>query len=145
MHHEHQFKLKMAAGEKWREFNLIFTTNIGTPISHRNLLRDYKLQLKNAGVPVIRFHDLRHTAAALMLNNGVDLMVVSRRLGHARPSITLDQYGHLIPTKQAETAQLIDEIVAPISYTQLHPVAPKLHPKSKLKTRVLHQPPYTGV
>lgn len=70
--------------------------------------------LRNAGLPEIRFHDLRHTAASLMFNNGVDVIMVSRRLGHAKPSITLDVYGHLIPSLQVWVAQMLDELIIPI-------------------------------
>jgi len=68
--------------------------------------------LKKAGLPKIRFHDLKHTSAALMLNNGVDLFVASKRLGHAKPSITLDVYGHLLNTAQNEVANKIEEIIS---------------------------------
>ena len=64
-HYLFQNEERKAAGEHWSETGLIFTTSNGTPIHPRNLLRDYKLLLKNAGLPVIRFHDLRHTAASL--------------------------------------------------------------------------------
>ena len=59
-----------------------------------------------------RLHDLRHTSASLMLNNGVDVLVASRRLGHAKPSITLDVYGHLLNTAQNEVANKIEEIIS---------------------------------
>jgi len=62
-------------------------------------------------LPEIRFHDLRHTAASLMLNRGIPVIVVSRILGHARPSITLDVYGHLMPTMQDEAAKLMDGLI----------------------------------
>jgi integrase len=52
------------------------------------LLRDFKIVIRNAGLPVIRFHDLRHTAASLMLNNEIAPIIVSRRVGHARASDT---------------------------------------------------------
>jgi integrase len=116
---------RKAAGENWTEHGLIFTSKVGTPIHYRNLLRDFKLLLKNAGLPVIRFHDLRHTAASLMLNHGIPVIVVSRRLGHAKPSITLDVYGHLIPSMQVEAAQKIDELITPVeveALVQLHPI-----------------------
>ena len=67
-----------------------------------------------ADLPDIRFHDLRHTAAFLMLNNGIPVLIVSHRLGHVRPSITLDIYGHLIPSMQEEAATVMDEVVTPI-------------------------------
>ena len=56
----------------------------------------------------IRFHDLRHTAASLMLNNGVDVLVASHRLGHAKPSITLDVYEFLIQPMQVQAAKVLE-------------------------------------
>jgi integrase len=102
------------AGKRWKENNLIFPSSVGTPQSQRNVLRDFKKVLAGAGLPDFRFHDLRHTAAALMLNHGVPVIIVSRRLGHSRPSITLDLYGHLIPGLQADAAEKMDELVTPV-------------------------------
>jgi integrase len=134
-HYERQNEERKAAGECWSEFGLIFTTKTGTPINFRNLVRDFKLLLQNAGLPSIRFHDLRHTAASLMLNHDIPVIVVSRRLGHAKPSITLDVYGHLFPGIQAEAAQKIDDLITPVvlhPLNQLHPTAPDLHPLKTL-------------
>lgn len=112
-HNERQQAKRVEAGETWMEYGLIFTTSNGTPIHPRNLLRDFKALLKQAGLPSIRFHDLRHTAASLILNHDVPVIVASRRLGHARASITMDVYGHLIPSMQAEAAEMIDRLVTP--------------------------------
>jgi integrase len=68
-----------------------------------------------AGLPPIRFHNLRHTSASILLNQGVPVITVSRRLGHAKASITLDIYGHLIPTMQTEVAEMIDDLVMPVT------------------------------
>jgi len=114
-------------------------------------MRDFKNLLQTAGLPKIRFHDLRHTAASLMLNNGVPVIVVSRRLGHARPSITLDVYGHLIPGMQEEAARLMDELITPVEFQQLHqlhPTAPdfgrrRVHPPHLASTN--EKPPSLGV
>jgi integrase len=114
-HYDRQQMERLAAGNNWHEHGLIFTNSLGGPIDPRNLLRDYKRLLHESGLPNIRFHDLRHTAASLMLNNGVPPIVVSRRLGHSKASITLDVYGHLIPTMQTEVAEMIDELVIPIA------------------------------
>lgn len=65
-------------------------------------------------LPKLRFHDLRHTAASLMLNNGVPPIVISRILGHAKPSITMDIYGHLLSSMQTQAAIIMDELVTPI-------------------------------
>jgi len=113
-HRQRQFTQMQLVGEKWQENDLIFPSEIGTAFDRDNLLRRFKRILKDAGLPAIRFHDLRHTGASLMLNNGIPVMIVSRRLGHARPSITLDVYGHLIPGKQKEVAMLMDQLLTPI-------------------------------
>lgn len=85
-----------------------------TPQSSSNLLKEFKALLEMAGLPRTRFHDLRHTAASIMLNRGVPLIVVSRILGHAKPSITLDIYGHLIPIMHEDIGNQIDEWLTPI-------------------------------
>lgn len=113
-HFERQQRERIAAGANWQEYELIFTTSNGTPIHPRNLLRDFKILLRNAGLPPRRFHDLRHAAASLMLNNNIAPIIVSRRLGHAKASITLDVYAHLIPSMQTEAAEMIDELITPI-------------------------------
>jgi integrase len=93
-------------------------------MDQRNLHREFKSLIKIAGLPDIRFHDLRHTAASIMLNHGVPVIVVSRRLGHSKPSITLDIYGHIMPGMQAQIAEQIDELITPVEIA-LHPVAPE--------------------
>ena len=114
-HYDLQERERLAAGDNWKEYGLIFTTSIGTPIHLRSLLRDFKKLLENAGVPIIHFHGLRHTCASLLLNQGVPVIEVSRRLGHSRASITLDVYGHLIPGMQSEVAEIIDDLVTPVA------------------------------
>ena len=91
---------------------MVFPSSIGTPIDPTNLLKKYRQALKKAGLPRIRFHDLRHTSASLMLNKGVDVLVASKRLGHAKPSITLDVYGHLLNTAHNEVANKIEELIS---------------------------------
>ena len=114
-HHERQQAERLKGSEVWKEYGLIFTTSNGTPIHPRNLLRDFKKLLHDTGLPPFRFHDLRHTAASILLNQGIPVITVSRRLGHARASITLDIYGHLIPTMQNDVAELIDDLVMPVA------------------------------
>ncbi len=123
-HDQRQQQDRINAGDQWVEHGLMFTNHNGGPLEYRNLLRNYKRLLQDAGLPLIRFHDLRHTAASIMLNHNVPVIVVSRRLGHAKPSITLDIYGHLMPSAQDEVAELLDEMITPI---ELIPTAPQLH------------------
>ena len=113
-HRERQDLERAAMGDRWQECGLIFPSSIGRPKIYHVLHRDFQLILKRAGLPPVRFHDLRHTAASLMLNHGVPVLIVSRRLGHSRPSITLDVYGHLIPGFQEEAADLMDDLVSPV-------------------------------
>ena len=92
--------------------DMVFPSTIGTPIDPTNILKKFRQSLKKAGLPRFRFHDLRHTSASLMLNNGVDMLCCSKRLGHAKPSITLDVYGHLLNSVQNEVAEKIEELVS---------------------------------
>ncbi len=102
------------AGKQWQEMNLVFASKVGTPLEGSTLLKEFKTELERAGLNKMRFHDLRHTAASLMLNHGVPVLVVSKMLGHSKTSTTLDIYGHLIPVMQEEAAKIMDEIVTPI-------------------------------
>jgi integrase len=122
-HWERQNHERKHAGDRWQENELIFPSSVGTPVNHSNLVKTFKRVISLAGLPEIRFHDLRHTAARLMLNHGVPVIIVSRMLGHSKVSITLDIYGHLMPEIQHQAAVLMDELIAPIEIG-LHPVAP---------------------
>jgi integrase len=109
----------------WRENDLVFPSGVGTPFAKTDLQRDFWRLLKSANLPRIRFHDLRHTAASLMLGHGVPALVVSKILGHANASVTLTIYAHSTVDMQTEAAGIMDEIVTPIavSILQLQPIA----------------------
>jgi len=111
---------------EWREVDLVFSREDGSPIRYRWFYKGYRKILKAAGLPEMTFHGLRHTAATQMLVNGVDILTVSKRLGHSKPSVTLDTYGHMIPGPQDKAAALMDEITTPITMEILQ-TAPKLH------------------
>jgi len=96
----------------WIDDGFVFPTKIGTAMDPSALVKKFKLSLKRAGLSEIRFHDLRHTSASLMLNNGVDIFVASKRLGHAKPSITLDVYGHLLSSAQNEVADKMESLLS---------------------------------
>jgi integrase len=114
-HYKHQQLERLAAGERWIENDLIFPTIIGTPIEGSNLIRTFKSLLRAYNLPNIRFHDLRHTAATLMLQQGIHPKVVQERLGHSQISMTLDTYSHVLPNMQEEAAQKIDELIIPVA------------------------------
>jgi len=117
-HRKDQFARMNGSSEDWKEHDLIFSKKDGSPIPPRRTQKYFKRAIVDAGLPVIRFHDLRHTAASLMLNQGIPVLVVSKRLGHAKPSITLDIYGHLISVYQEEAASLMDEIITLTTYDE---------------------------
>jgi len=87
----------------------VFATATGRPIHPRNVTRTLKLVLAGAGLPDIRFHDLRHTHATLLLALGENPRVVQERLGHSTASLTLQVYSHVLPDLQAEAARKIGE------------------------------------
>ncbi len=89
---------------------LLFETSNGTPISPRNLLRHYHLVLKQMGLPIMPFHNLRHLSASLALLAGVNPKTVQSRLGHSTISLTLDTYSHVLPGLQDEAAKKMDKL-----------------------------------
>lgn len=114
-HNDLQHQEQLIAGDRWRENDLIFPSTIGTPHEPTTLLRHFKGDLIKAELPEIRFHDLRHTAATLMLQQGVHPKVVQERLGHSTISLTLDTYSHVIPSMQEEAAEKMDELLTPVA------------------------------
>ena len=103
---------RLKLGPAWEDRDLVFANEVGRPIDARNLVRSSFLPaLKRAGLSPMRFHDLRHTAATLMLSRGVHPKIVAETLGHARVGITLDVYSHVTPTMQREAAAVMDEVL----------------------------------
>jgi integrase len=96
----------------WDDRGLVFCTEAGTPVDVRNLVRrSFTPLLEKAGLPRIRFHDLRHTAATLLLGQGTHPKVVADLLGHTRIGTTLDLYSQVTPTMQAQAAATMDAIL----------------------------------
>ena len=98
-------------GEAWTDSGYICTKEDGTPYHPEVVSRYFRQAVKEAKLPTIRPHDLRHTHATLALRAGIHPKVVSERLGHATVSITLDTYSHAIPAMQEEAAVLIADLV----------------------------------
>ena len=100
-------------GGRWQEQELVFTSTVGTPLDQRNLLRQFKLIRKEAGLPEIRFHDLRHTTASLLLELGIHPKVVQEILGHSSITVTMNTYSHVGPKLQKEAVARIALLVNP--------------------------------
>lgn len=108
-HRARQAEERLKCGPHYRDHGLVFTVAGGDPIGPRNLVRQFKAILKKAKLPqTVRFHDLRHTHATLLLKKGVHMKVVSERLGHSSVSITGDIYAHVLPSMQQEAAGKAD-------------------------------------
>lgn len=106
-----QAEVKLFRGTEFDDQDFVFATKHGSPISARNLLRKFYTLVAKADIPKIRFHDLRHTHATLLPGNGVNISVVSERLGHSSPSFTLNTYAHVIPDMQEALASRLDDIL----------------------------------
>jgi len=110
-HRRRQLEERMALGEAWHDSGLVFTSPIGTPLDPRNVTREFRSMLIAASVPLVRFHDLRHTAATLLLSQGVDPRTIMETLGHSQISLTLNTYSHVLPALQAAAADKLDAIL----------------------------------
>jgi integrase len=99
---------KAIYGKEYHDHGLVFCTKYGNAIGSADADRRLKSILKKAQLPLIRFHDLRHSHATWLLLNGVDLRTVSEHLGHAQSSTTLQIYAHVLSAMQQKTAKVIE-------------------------------------
>ena len=112
MHSKRQAEEKLRATD-YEGSGLIFATRKGTPLDAQNVVnRHFKPLLNRAGLPPIRWHELRHTCATLLLAKGVHPKIVSEMLGHANISITLDTYSHVIPGMGDAAAGAMDDALS---------------------------------
>ena len=98
-------------GKKTGSSPWVFPSPIGGPISPDSVLHMLHRVLKRAGLPRVRFHDLRHTFATLALQNGVDIKTVSGMLGHFSAGFTLDTYAHVTTAAQKEAARTMEKVL----------------------------------
>ena len=107
-HRARQAAEALVLGPQWPATGLVFTSTVGTVIEPRNLSRLFDELIAAPSVRRIRFHDLRHTCASLLLAQGVPPRVVMDVLGHSQIAITMDLYSHVMPTALREAADAID-------------------------------------
>lgn len=105
-------KERMRAERQDTSQGFVFVTEAGKPIDHLKTFREYTFWrcVKRAGVPRIRMYDMRHTSATLLLLAGINVKVVSERLGHASIETTLKHYAHCLPAMQEAAAAAIDSL-----------------------------------
>jgi integrase len=111
-HRKRQLSERLWAGSRWQEADYVFTTRIGTPLDGTDTTKRFQALLAAAGVPRMRFHDLRHGAASLLLAQGVHPRVVMEQLGHSQISLTMNTYSHVVPELQREAVTKLDALLS---------------------------------
>ncbi len=113
-HRVRQAEERLQLGAAWQGDDLVFTNEIGAPIGASRLLRaSFHPLLRRAGLPTMRFHDLRHSAATLLLGQGTHPKIVAELLGHSKIGTTMDLYSHVTPTMQREATLAMEAILRP--------------------------------
>jgi len=123
-HRASQDRQRLRMGSIWQDHDLVFTDDIGQPLRGNHILeRRFLPLLEAAGLPRIRFHDLRHTAATSMLMDGIPPIVVSEMLGHSSIAMTSDLYGHVMPDVQRSAAASFDRLYGSVVGDEAHPAS----------------------
>lgn len=110
-HRVRQLEERLAAGRRWQDGGFVFTTSIGTPLDGTNVTHAFQAALRTAGLPHQRFHDLRHACATMLIEDGEDLAVVSKLLGHSNYTTTVNTYTHLTRDMGRRAARRMDSIM----------------------------------
>ncbi|TXS27973.1 site-specific integrase [Streptomyces sp. gb1(2016)] len=123
IHEERQQEERQAAGTSWTDNGLIFTTPKGKPLDPTNLTRRFRRLLHSAELRTIRFHDLRHSTATLLLEQGVELVVIKELLGHAHIGVTAGVYAHVRLRLQRQAIETLGSILGPTDTPDAPPTA----------------------
>lgn len=108
--------MRLQVGDLWyNEFALVFTNEVGRPLSRRTLYKHFKKIAIEIGLPDLRFHDLRHSYAVASIRGGDDVKTVQTNLGHATAAFTLDVYGHATDQMKRDSAARMDAYIKSIS------------------------------
>lgn len=107
-HRRRQLQERLIAGSEWNDSGLVFTNYRGIPLEPMTLRRDFRRVLAKAGLPAMRLHDLRHSAASLMLTLGVPLKTIQEVLGHSSIGVTAGFYAHLGDELKQQAADAMD-------------------------------------
>lgn len=110
-HRGRQAEERLMNADVWQNYNLVFTSSVGTPPEERNVRRSLDALLLGAGLPRLRFHDLRHSCATLLLSQGVDVRTIMETLGHSQIALTLNTYSHVVPALKKDAATKMDAML----------------------------------
>lgn len=114
-HRARQNAERLRLGELWEDHGFVFTNRTGNMLHVNSLGHAFGKLTEASGLPVIRFHDLRHTSATLLLAQGVHPKIVQERLGHADITMTLNRYSHVTPDMQRMAADTLDAALSEVS------------------------------
>jgi integrase len=110
-HRTRQLEERLALGSNWQETGFVFASTIGTPMEPRNLNRTFDALVKNARLPKIRFHDLRHSCATILLSQGIPQRTLMEILGHSQISLTMNTYSHVLPEMTRAAVSVMDSVL----------------------------------
>lgn len=102
-------------GNAFQENDLVFTDDLGNRITPQALYRAFKIIVTESGMPMVRFHDLRHSYAVISLKSGDDVKTVQENLGHATAAFTLDTYGHVTEKMKKDSANRMEAFIKSVS------------------------------
>ena len=114
-HRRRQAQERLSAGEKWTDHDLVFTTRTGGPLDRTQVSRQFARLLEKAGVEHRRLYDCRHTAASLLLAQGIAPRIVMETLGHSSYALTMETYTHVMPEVMRDAADAMDRALQPKS------------------------------
>ena len=123
------------------DLGLIFPSKSGDPLHYSNVVRRFfHPALKKAGLPIIRFHDLRHTFASLLVDQGENIKYIQTQMGHSKPDVTLNVYAHLLKPSNPESASKLEKSIfsQPVTIRSQKTDEPKI---KNCKSLILLVPP----
>lgn len=126
-----QAKERAIREEDWKDHDLVFPSTCGTPLDPRNLLRQFKNVLLKVELANIRFHDLRHSCATVLIAQGVHPRTVMEILGQSQISVTMNIYGHVLPEAQRAAATMMDTVFAEKPSAEAVPPVPPTNQASE--------------
>lgn len=110
-HKKEQLKNKLLFGKEYVDYDLVICKDNGQPINPSSFSHKFGVFIKKNNLPHIRFHDLRHTNATIMLQSNIAPKIASSRLGHSSINVTMDIYTHVLSSMEEETADKLDKLI----------------------------------
>lgn len=111
LHRKRVLAEKLLLGQDYNDFDLVICTQSGKPMIPRNFRKEFYNLTEKIDLPKIRFHDLRHTHATMLIQQNVNVKLISERLGHAEIGTTLNTYSHVLPNMQKTVSDELDKII----------------------------------